>query len=73
MRLTSEPAGAGEVLMSLVTDRSGNFYTTQSVEWGRGPYADVTGSTGTLRPMETPLSGGACNSCHGTAERIRAE
>ncbi len=73
VRLTSEASGAGEVLISLVTDRSGNFYTTQSVDWGRGPYADVTDSAGTLRPMETPLSGGACNSCHDAGERIRAE
>ena len=73
VRLTSEPAGGGEVLMSLVTDRSGNFHTGEAVDWSRGPHTDVTGGTGTLRAMQEPLRRGACNACHATGERIRAE
>jgi hypothetical protein len=73
VRLTSEASGAGEVLMSLTTDRSGSFYTNEPVSWGGGLYADVRGSGGTLRPMEAAVTGGACNSCHAGGNRIRAD
>jgi hypothetical protein len=54
-------------------DASGNFYTDQVVSWGDGLYTDVRGATGALRPMDEPVTSGACNSCHDARNRIRAD
>jgi hypothetical protein len=72
VRLTSQPAGSGDVLATLTTDASGNFYTDEPVSWGGGLYADVQGS-GARQPMTQPLTGGACNSCHAGQDRIRVD
>jgi hypothetical protein len=72
VRVTRQSAGTGDVLVSLTTDASGNFYTNEPVSWGDGLYTDVRG-TGALRPMEASVSSGACNSCHDPGNRIRAD
>lgn len=73
VRITSEPGGAGDVLLSLTADASGNFYTDQPVSWGSGLYTDATGASATPRSMEASISSGACNSCHAGGNRIRAD
>jgi hypothetical protein len=73
VRLTTAAGGGGSVVLTMTSDSSGNFYTTQSVGFGSGLYADVAGSGGARRSMETPVTSGACNSCHDAASRIRAE
>ena len=73
VRLTTEAGGAGDVVASLTADGAGNFYTSQAVSWGSGLYTDVSGASGTVRPMDAPITGGACNSCHAGGDRIRAE
>lgn len=73
VRLTTEPGGAGDVVLSLTADGAGSFYTDRAVSWGGGLYTDVRGASGTLRAMVAPITGGACNSCHSGADRIRAE
>ncbi len=72
VRLTSQPGGGGDVLLSLTADASGNFYTDGPVSWGDGLYTDVQG-TGARRLMEAPVTSGACNSCHSAQDRIRAD
>jgi len=72
VRITSQPAGAGDVLLNVTADASGNFYSSQPVSWGDGLYTDARGS-GTPRAMQASISSGACNSCHAGADRIRVD
>jgi hypothetical protein len=72
VRLTTQPGGGSEVVVSVTADASGNFFTNEPVSWGDGLYTDVQG-TGARRLMEATVTGGACNSCHGGGNRIRAD
>ncbi|HEX9190271.1 MAG TPA: hypothetical protein VGB87_24555 [Vicinamibacteria bacterium] len=72
VRLTTAAEGQGTVVLTLATDRSGNFYSSQAVSFGSGLFADVAGS-GARRAMPGPVASGACNSCHDASNRIRAD
>jgi hypothetical protein len=72
VRLTTAAAGGGAVVLSVSTDASGNFYTTQAVGFGSGLYADAAG-TGARRSKTAPVTSGACNSCHDAQNRLRAD
>ena len=63
VRVTSGPGGAGSLLLTLTSDGSGNFYTTDRVNFGSGVYTDAKG-TGELRSMQAAITSGRCNSCH---------
>jgi hypothetical protein len=73
VRLTTAADGGGSVVLSVVSDASGNFYASQSVSFGSGLHADVTGTGGARRAMAAAVTGGACNSCHDATNRIRAD
>lgn len=62
VRLLSNPDRA--VLMALEVDARGNFYTTESLDFEEGLLTEVLSGDNT-RVMTTPISAGACNSCHG--------
>lgn len=64
MQLWTMPNGRGQIVSTVYGDANGNFYTTAATAFGTGLYPSVTGSTGT-RYMGTPITQGACNSCHG--------
>ena len=72
VRLTTAPSGGGSVALSLTSDGSGNFSASRSVGFGSGLYTDVTGGTGAPRAMTAAVTSGACNSCHDSQNRIRA-
>lgn len=75
MKITSAANGAGNVLATLTSDKTGNFYTSSSVNFGSGVYVSVTGSGGTVKYMTSAITSGACNSCHNgsTTARVWAE
>lgn len=75
MKITSQANGAGTVLATLTSDKTGNFYTNGSVNFGTGVYVSITGTGGTVKYMESAITSGACNSCHnGSAtSRVWAE
>jgi hypothetical protein len=73
VRLTTAADGGGTSVLSVTADASGNFYTAQSVGFGSGLYADVTGTGGSRRAMQAAVTSGACNSCHDATNRIRAD
>ena len=55
---------AGSLVATVEVDARGNFYTTQSIDWGNsGLYPVVESNQGT-RFMSTPTSSGNCNGCH---------
>lgn len=73
VRLTSAANGGGSVVLSLTSDASGNFYASRSVGFGTGLYTDVAGTSGSSRAMTASVTSGACNSCHDSRNRIRAD
>jgi hypothetical protein len=74
VRLTTGAAGGGTVVLSVETDRSGNFHTSRSIAWGTGLHADVAKSaTAPLHAMASTLTNGNCNGCHDSGLRIRVE
>ena len=54
---------SGELVITVEVDGKGNFYTTESVDWGTGLYATVSSDNET-RNMTGVVTTGACNSCH---------
>jgi hypothetical protein len=64
IKITSAANGDGNVLATLTSDRSGNFYTNSSVNFGSGVFISITGSGGPVRHMTSAITSGACNSCH---------
>jgi hypothetical protein len=65
VRLYTGPGGTGDLKATVEVDLLGNFYTTESIDFGEGLYTAVQGA-GEARHMTTTISHGACNSCHGT-------
>ncbi len=54
----------GSPVASMTSTVGGNFYTKNSINFGNGLYVKITSTTGTSSMM-TPITTGACNSCHG--------
>lgn len=64
--LYDEPNGAGRLVETIEVDGNGNFYTTQSVNFGEGLYPVIESADGNdLQHMPDSTINGACNSCHG--------
>ena len=47
-------------------DALGNFYTTETIDYGSGLYPVVVGKT-ISKHMSSPVTSGQCNSCHGVS------
>lgn len=67
VKLYTGANGTGTLVKTIEVDGKGNFYTTESISFGSGLYATVTGTSGTVKKMSVALTGGQCNSCHGSA------
>lgn len=64
----SDSNGSGTLVATIEVDGRGNFFTTESIDWGSGLYAVV--SSGNTEPQYKPYrlkdsDYGACNRCHG--------
>ncbi len=66
VKLYTEPNGAGSVKYTIEVDALGNFFTTDSIDFGTGLYASVQG-TASAKNMLMPVTTGQCNSCHGVS------
>lgn len=64
VKLYTGPQGTGTLKYTIQTDGKGNFYTTQTIDFGSGLYPAIQGKTQT-KYMSSPISTGQCNSCHG--------
>ena len=64
VQLWSEPGGKGFKIASLVSDKSGNFYTEKIIDFKGGCYPIAINGTDTLFMDESKYNGGGCNSCH---------
>lgn len=65
VRFTTGPDGTGDLIKTVEVDRLGNFYTTESIDFGEGLYVLVEGDELT-NYMITKVTDGQCNSCHGS-------
>jgi hypothetical protein len=66
VELFTEPNGGGSLKYTITIDSKGNFYSTDNITYS-GLYPKVTGPSGASISMSSPLSSGACNSCHGSS------
>lgn len=64
VELFTAPNGAGTLKYTIAIDNKGNFYSTAKIDY-TGLYPKVTSPSGASIFMSSPLSSGACNSCHG--------
>lgn len=67
IKVTTQSNGAGSALLTLTSDKTGNYYTGSSINFASGIYVGVEGTTGTVKYMNSPITSGACNSCHGSS------
>lgn len=65
--LYTEPNGGGTLVKHFEVDGLGNFYSTESVNFGAGLYPVVLNSSGKKRFMGSAITSAACNSCHGVS------
>jgi cytochrome c553 len=64
VKLYSQPGGQGELKKQITGDLLGNFFTTDLFGFGNGLYPSIE-FEGNTKFMSSPISKGACNSCHG--------
>jgi len=58
--------GTGTLKYTIWGDASGNFYTTENIDFGSGLYVSVKG-TAAPKYMTAAITNGKCNSCHGVS------
>ena len=58
--------GTGTIKYTIWGDASGNFYTTENIDFGSGLYVSVKG-TAAPKYMTAAITNGKCNSCHGVS------
>ena len=64
--LYTEQGGNGTLKHTVEVDGLGNFYTTESIDFGNGLYPTIKGATKS-KHMSSPITSGQCNSCHGVS------
>jgi hypothetical protein len=64
VKLYTQPGGQGELRKQITGDLLGNFFTTDLMGFGNGLYPSIE-FEGNSKFMSSPISNGACNSCHG--------
>ncbi|MDZ7604568.1 MAG: hypothetical protein U5K79_03050 [Cyclobacteriaceae bacterium] len=73
IRLYTGPNATGSLKSMIEVDGKGNFYTTESTDFGTGLYVAVEGNSGTNH-MISMITNGNCNQCHdATSNRIWTE
>ncbi|MCF8427776.1 MAG: hypothetical protein K9H61_10025 [Bacteroidia bacterium] len=64
IELWEKPNKQGALIKRLVSDKIGNFYTNQIIDFKGGCYPSITVGSNT-KYMNQKYEGGSCNSCHG--------
>ncbi len=67
VRLYTAPNGGGTLKATINGDARGNFYTTSGIDFAGGLYVAVAGTGGNVEYMNSPVTSGACSSCHGNS------
>lgn len=66
VKLYTGSHGTGTLQYTIQVDALGNFFTTESIDFGSGLYPEVQGNS-TTKYMSSLITIGACNSCHGNS------
>lgn len=66
VKLYTGPGGTGTLKYTVQVDTKGNFYTTETIDFGSGLYPAIQGTSNT-HYMSATISTGQCNSCHGVS------
>jgi len=56
-----------ELISEIEVDAKGNFYSTESINYGQTVYVGVRSVNGIVKRMQSAVNTGACNSCHGVS------
>lgn len=70
VKLYTGPDATGTLKYTLQVDAKGNFYTGENIDFSGGLYPSVISSTSTYS-MSSPITTGACNSCHDGVSRTK--
>jgi cytochrome c553 len=70
VRLFGKPQGKGSEVLALESDRNGNVYTSQEVNFGSGLFPAVINANGDTAFMTEAIRDGACNRCHGQSTEV---
>ncbi len=74
IRMYTQPNGQGQNKATLYTDNSGNFYTTQAIDFSQDLYPVLIDGNNKEYYMVSPVTEGNCNRCHGEfAQRIKVD
>ncbi len=65
IRLYTGPNETGVLIKTIEVDGKGNLFTSENIDFNNGLYATVTGTTGSMKNMNSIIKTGQCNSCHG--------
>jgi hypothetical protein len=68
--LYSASNGGGTLVATIPVDGKANFYTTNSLAFGNGLFPAVKSLSGHIKFMNSSISQGNCNGCHGSSNRI---
>lgn len=64
IELWENPYFRGKLIKKLETDKEGNFYSNQIIDFMGGCYPAIYTLNGDVKVMEVLYTGGSCNSCH---------
>jgi len=64
VKLYTGPNETGTLKYTIQVDASGNFYTTENIDFGSGLFPAVLGNNA-VEYMYSVVTMGQCNSCHG--------
>lgn len=67
VQLATMPGNTGSIVKNIEIDSKGNFYSTESLDFGDGLYVSVLGTKGEQKYMNSKITQGACNMCHGNS------
>lgn len=69
VQLYTEPYSKGKLVATIYTDESGNFYSTENIDFSKGLYPTLKGTPGVkedTKHMRLPIMNGQCTNCHGS-------
>lgn len=67
IKLYTESDGNGNLIKTIEVDGNGNFHTTEDIDFTNELFTSVTSLYGNVNNMNSSISTGMCNSCHGNS------
>ena len=58
----------GALVKKIEVDQKHNFYTTEAIDFSEGLRVGIRNQNGEIKYMDSPITLGQCNLCHGASE-----